>query len=83
MAENQQSTAGGSPLRERQKTAAPSKLDQNIAQLQQMKLGGFKLLETAIEGVDNLNPERRAKKRIFLEEADRSTNRSTNCTSKT
>ncbi len=75
MAENKQSAPGGIPLRERTKTAAPSKLDQNIAQLQQMKLGGFKLLETAIEGVDNLNPERRAKKRIFLEEADRAIDR--------
>lgn len=32
------------------------------------KFGGFDLLESAIEGVQNLNPERKARKKIFLEE---------------
>ncbi len=32
------------------------------------KYGGFDLLETAIEGVQNMNPERKARKRIFLTE---------------
>ena len=40
-----------------------------------MKLGGFKLLETSITGIDNLNPERRAKRKIFLEEEDRAVDR--------
>lgn len=30
--------------------------------------GGFDLLETTFEGVENLNPERKARKRIFLSE---------------
>jgi hypothetical protein len=33
------------------------------------KLGGFDLLEAAIEGVQNVNPERKARKKIFLEES--------------
>jgi hypothetical protein len=32
-------------------------------------VGGFDLLEAAIEGVQNLNPERKARKKIFLSEA--------------
>jgi hypothetical protein len=32
------------------------------------KLGAFDLLESAIDGVQNLNPERKARKKIFLEE---------------
>ena len=33
-----------------------------------VKFGGFELLESCIEGVQNLNPERKARKRIFLTE---------------
>lgn len=33
------------------------------------KVGGFDLLEAAIDGVQNLNPERKARKRIFLSES--------------
>lgn len=33
------------------------------------RLGGFDLLESAIDGVQNINPERKARKKIFLEEA--------------
>ncbi len=32
-------------------------------------VGGFDLLEAAIEGVQNLNPERKARKKIFMAEA--------------
>ena len=32
-------------------------------------VGGFDLLEAAMEGVQNLNPERKARKKIFLSEA--------------
>jgi hypothetical protein len=35
------------------------------------KFGGFDLLESMIEGVQNINPERRARKKIFLEESAR------------
>ena len=32
------------------------------------KFGGFELLESAIDAVQNINPERKARKKIFLEE---------------
>lgn len=35
------------------------------------KFGGFDILETMIEGVQNLNPERKARKSIFLTEPSR------------
>jgi hypothetical protein len=44
---------------------APS-LDTSLNAL--AKFGGFDLLESAIENVQNLNPERKARKKIFLEE---------------
>ena len=40
------------------------------AQLQGLaKFGGFDLLESAIDAIQNINPERKARKKIFLEEA--------------
>ncbi len=39
------------------------------------KYGGFDLLEASIDGVQNLNPERKARKRIFLSESAKSQER--------
>ena len=39
------------------------------------KYGGFDLLEASIDGVQNLNPERKARKRIFLSESAKSKER--------
>ncbi len=36
-----------------------------------VKFGGFELLESSIDGVQNMNPERKARKKIFLTESDR------------
>ncbi|MFT4092502.1 MAG: DUF5458 family protein [Niabella sp.] len=47
--------------------AALGSLDTHLQPL--AKLGGYDLLESAIENVQNLNPERKARKKIFLEEA--------------
>ena len=44
-------------------------LDTSINQL--AKVGGFDLLESTLDGVQNLNPERKARKKIFLAEAER------------
>lgn len=41
-------------------------LEENVNRL--AKYGGFDLLETAIEGVQNMNPDRKARKKIFLTE---------------
>ena len=46
-------------------TAAPS-LDESCAKL--AKYGGFGILETTLDGVQNLNPEKKARKKIFLTE---------------
>ncbi len=74
MAKTQQSAAAGGPAAER--TIVPTRsFDENIQQLDQLRLGGFKLLETTIEGTDSLNPERRAKKNIFLTDQDRKEDR--------
>lgn len=76
MAETQQSAGAGNPAAERTLTPTRS-FDQNIQQLQQLRFGGFKLLETTVDGADNLNPERRAKKNIFLTESSRKKDRET------
>ncbi|HXB07027.1 MAG TPA: DUF5458 family protein [Puia sp.] len=39
------------------------------------KYGGFDLLESAIDAVQNINPERKARKKIFLEESSKKTER--------
>lgn len=41
-------------------------LEENVNRL--AKYGGFDLFETAIEGIQNMNPERKARKKIFLTE---------------
>ncbi len=44
-------------------------LDKSLAELS--KVGGFDLMEMAIDGVQNLNPERKARKKIFLTESSK------------
>lgn len=39
------------------------------------KYGGFDLLESLIDGVQNLNPEKKARKKIFLSENDKKSSR--------
>ncbi len=56
---------------------------ENAAQLLQestaklIKFGGFKVLESAIKGVQNLNPESKARKKIFLTDASKKAERET------
>jgi len=61
MALEQQDAAAGYQSRE----ATPS-LEQSTQAL--LKVGGFDLLETTIDGASNLNPEKKARKKIFLSE---------------
>lgn len=42
-----------------------------------VKFGGFDLLEACIEGVQNMNPERKARKKIFLTEMTKKEDRET------
>ncbi|HEX8657335.1 MAG TPA: type VI secretion system contractile sheath protein TssC, partial [Hymenobacter sp.] len=69
MALEQQDAAAGYRARE---AAAPS-LEQSTQAL--LKVGGFDLLETTIDGASNLNPEKKARKKIFLSEANKKNDR--------
>ena len=42
-----------------------------------IKFGGFDLLEACVEGVQNMNPERKARKKIFLTEMNKKEDRET------
>ncbi len=56
--------------KEAEKIANPADLlDSSSAKL--AKLGGFDLIETSIDGTQNLNPTRKARKKIFLTEASK------------
>jgi hypothetical protein len=67
--EQQDAAAAGYRSRE---TAAPS-LEQSTQAL--LKVGGFDLLETTIDGASNLNPDKKARKKIFLSEDSKKTDR--------
>jgi hypothetical protein len=68
MALEQQDAAAGYRSRE----ATPS-LEQSTQAL--LKVGGFDLLETTIDGASNLNPEKKARKKIFLSEDNKKADR--------
>ncbi len=68
MAPEQQDAAAGYRARE----ATPS-LEQSTQAL--LKVGGFDLLETTIDGASNLNPEKKARKKIFLSEDSKKADR--------
>jgi hypothetical protein len=53
-------------------TTVPS-LDQSIQSL--LKVGGFDLLETTIDGASTMNPEKKARKKIFLSEENKKADR--------
>jgi len=55
------------------KKLAPATLEQSLDSF--IQYGGFDLLEGAIEGVQNLNPERKARKNIFLSESSKKAER--------
>ena len=63
MATEQQKTAATAASRERERGADLAQNAQDLA-----KFGGFDLLETTIDGTSNLNPEKKARKKIFLTE---------------
>ncbi|HET9505149.1 MAG TPA: DUF5458 family protein [Hymenobacter sp.] len=66
----EQQDAAGAGYRPRE--AAPS-LEQSTQAL--LKVGGFDLLETTIDGASNLNPEKKARKKIFLSEDSKKADR--------
>lgn len=60
----QQQTSSQSPAKQLEKSS------ENLA-----KYGGFDLLEATIDGVQNMNPDRKARKKIFLSESAKSKER--------
>ncbi|MDN3672787.1 DUF5458 family protein [Flavobacterium branchiarum] len=52
-----------------------SSIERNVEKL--AKYGGFDLLEMSIEGVQNLNPDRKARRKIFLGEVNKAKERET------
>lgn len=65
-----QQEQGGAEYKMPEKIANPAvTLDQSLKTL--VKFGSFDLIETSIDGAKNLNPERKALKRIFLSDNDK------------
>ena len=54
---------------------APKAADLDSALEKLSKFGGFNFLESSVEGVQNLNPERKARKKIFLTDEQKSAER--------
>ena len=60
----------GAQFKEKVKFDSPSQtLEESLNKL--VKFGGFDFLESTIDGVANMNPERKARKKIFLSESDK------------
>jgi hypothetical protein len=68
MAELQKQTESQEPLQANSGQQSAS-LDQSLETL--AKYGGFDLLEGTIEGIQNINPERKARRNIFLTESSK------------
>ncbi|AMA50393.1 MULTISPECIES: DUF5458 family protein [Flavobacterium] len=67
MAQNKESQHVDSTVLEQKKGQA--NLEGSLEKL--AKFGGFDLLETTIEGAQNLNPDRKARRKIFLSEKEK------------
>lgn len=61
---------------EKTKVENPSQLLEDSCN-QLVKYGGFDFMESLIDGVQNLNPEKKARKKIFLSETDKKASRET------
>ncbi|SFW72674.1 hypothetical protein SAMN02927921_03705 [Sinomicrobium oceani] len=69
---NQKETAP-SAVKEQEKAGKKVSLEQKLESF--IQYGGFDLLESAIEGVQNLSPDRKARRNIFLNEAGKKAER--------
>lgn len=70
MEESQQQQQSQGQAKERERVANPAQvLEESANKL--AKFGGFDILEAVIDGVQNMNPERKARKKIFLTESDK------------
>jgi len=72
MADNAAKQTQGAPLAQQGK---PVSIEKSIEAL--ARYGGFDLLESSIENIQNVNPERKARRNIFLTEANKAKERET------
>ena len=72
MADNAAKQTQGTPLAQQGK---PVSIEKSIEAL--ARYGGFDLLESSIENIQNVNPERKARRNIFLSEANKAKERET------
>lgn len=72
MADNTAKQAQDAPLAQQGK---PVSIEKSIEAL--ARYGGFDLLESSIENIQNVNPERKARRNIFLSEANKAKERET------
>ena len=72
MADNVAKQTQGAPLAQQGK---PVSIEKSIEAL--ARYGGFDLLESSIENIQNVNPERKARRNIFLSEANKAKERET------
>ena len=72
MADNAAKQTQGAPLAQQGK---PVSIEKSIEAL--ARYGGFDLLESSIENIQNVNPERKARRKIFLSEANKAKERET------
>ena len=72
MADNAAKQTQGAPLAQQEK---PVSIEKSIEAL--ARYGGFDLLESSIENIQNVNPERKARRNIFLSEANKAKERET------
>lgn len=70
MSEELQQQSENSPVQEAQKIANPLELLKSGSD-KLAKYGGFDLIESSIDGAQNLNPERKARRNIFLSESQK------------
>ncbi len=72
---NQENASAKANDSKEHKEIASRTLEQKLESF--IQFGGFDLLEGAIEGIQNLSPERKARKNIFLSESNKKTERET------
>jgi hypothetical protein len=71
---DQEKQEQGAQFKEHVKFESPAQtLEESLNKL--VKFGGFDFLESTIDGVANMNPERKARKKIFLSESDKKAER--------
>lgn len=70
---SEQNTHREAAVQQQQAAAQPRNLNAELQVL--AKFGGFNVLESSVDGIQNLNPERKARRNIFLTDPERASER--------